>query len=183
MKRHSTRWKGWRTGRQKLGFVGVQIPSWDSRLFDLKLAAESQAYCDEVLGVLHAGGAGAHGAFNASAGPAGGQPPGLRFAAGGICSGGIGGRRKGAQAWAVQQLEWAAKASRNLGLTAHATFSGALAWPFFYPWPQRPAGLIRRGISGIGSAVAAHPQRFRRSRRGCLLRAASRRGPARWRNL
>jgi sugar phosphate isomerase/epimerase len=42
----------------------------------------------------------------------------------------------------VQQLRWAATASRNLGLTAHATFSGALAWPYFYPWPQRPAGLI-----------------------------------------
>ena len=34
-----------------LGFTGVQIPSWDKRLFDLKLAAESQGYCDEVLGV------------------------------------------------------------------------------------------------------------------------------------
>jgi sugar phosphate isomerase/epimerase len=22
------------------------------------------------------------------------------------------------------------------------TFSGALAWPFIYPWPQRPAGMI-----------------------------------------
>jgi sugar phosphate isomerase/epimerase len=49
---------------------------------------------------------------------------------------------KSRQEWAVQQLRWAAKASRNLGLTAHATFSGALAWPYFYPWPQRPAGLI-----------------------------------------
>ena len=28
-----------------LGFKGIQIPSWDKRLFDLKLAAESQAYC------------------------------------------------------------------------------------------------------------------------------------------
>ena len=35
-----------------LGFTGVQIPSWDGRLFDLKLAAESQGYCDEVLGVV-----------------------------------------------------------------------------------------------------------------------------------
>ena len=35
-----------------LGYRGVQIPTWDTRLFDLKLAAESQAYCDEVLGVL-----------------------------------------------------------------------------------------------------------------------------------
>jgi len=25
-----------------LGFKGIQIPSWDQRLFDLKLAAESQ---------------------------------------------------------------------------------------------------------------------------------------------
>ena len=36
----------------KLGFKGVQIPSWDNRLFDLKKAAESQTYCDEVKGVL-----------------------------------------------------------------------------------------------------------------------------------
>jgi sugar phosphate isomerase/epimerase len=29
-----------------------------------------------------------------------------------------------------------------MGLSAMATFSGALAWPYVYPWPQRPAGLI-----------------------------------------
>jgi len=45
------------------------------------------------------------------------------------------------QKWAVQQLKWAAKASQNLGLRSHVTFSGALMWPFVYPWPQRPAGL------------------------------------------
>jgi sugar phosphate isomerase/epimerase len=44
--------------------------------------------------------------------------------------------------WAVNQLRMAAKASRNLGLTAHATFSGALMWHMVYPWPQRPAGLV-----------------------------------------
>src|SRR5881392_3094456 len=36
----------------RLGFKGVQIPSWDRRLFDLEKAAESQTYCDEVRGVL-----------------------------------------------------------------------------------------------------------------------------------
>ena len=56
---------------------------------------------------------------------------------------------KDRQAWAVQQLTWAAKASQRLGLTAHATFSGALAWPFFYPWPQRPAGLIEEAFSEL----------------------------------
>ena len=58
---------------------------------------------------------------------------------------------KAQQAWAVQQLMWAAKASRNLGLNAHATFSGALAWPFFYPWPQRPAGLIDEAFKELGA--------------------------------
>ena len=40
----------------QLGFVGVQIPSWDRRLFDLKLAAESRDYCEEILGILDAAG-------------------------------------------------------------------------------------------------------------------------------
>jgi sugar phosphate isomerase/epimerase len=53
-------------------------------------------------------------------------------------------------AWAVQQLRWAAQASRSLGLSAHATFSGALAWPFFYPFPQRPAGLIDEAFAELG---------------------------------
>jgi sugar phosphate isomerase/epimerase len=51
--------------------------------------------------------------------------------------------------WAVEQLLLAAKASRNLGLTAHATFSGALAWPFVYPWPQRPAGLVEAAFDEL----------------------------------
>ena len=34
------------------GYAGVQIPSWDARLFDLERAAESQDYCDEVRGTL-----------------------------------------------------------------------------------------------------------------------------------
>ena len=35
-----------------LGFVGVQVPSWDGRLFDLEKASESKAYCDDVKGRL-----------------------------------------------------------------------------------------------------------------------------------
>ena len=34
-----------------LGYKGIQIPSWDGRLFDLNKASESQAYADEVKGV------------------------------------------------------------------------------------------------------------------------------------
>src|SRR5271165_396424 len=34
-----------------LGYKGVQIAAWDSRLVDLKKAAESKAYCDDLKGV------------------------------------------------------------------------------------------------------------------------------------
>ena len=134
--------KGMARWASDLGFAGVQIPSWDQRLFNLQLAAESPTYCDEVLGVLRDAGlaltelsthlqgqlVASHAAYDEML--AGFAPPGIAADA------------KARQAWAAQQLRWAATASRRLGLTAHATFSGALAWPFFYPWPQRPAGLI-----------------------------------------
>jgi sugar phosphate isomerase/epimerase len=47
-------------------------------------------------------------------------------------------------------LKYAAKASANLGLNAHATFSGALMWHTVYPWPQRPAGLVETGFTELG---------------------------------
>jgi sugar phosphate isomerase/epimerase len=44
-----------------------------------------------------------------------------------------------------------AEASKNLGLTNHVTFSGALAWPYVYPWPQRPAGLVETAFDELAS--------------------------------
>jgi hypothetical protein len=43
-----------------------------------------------------------------------------------LCSRNVHGKPKARQEWAVQQLKYAAKASNNLGLNAHATFSGSL---------------------------------------------------------
>ncbi|TAF51993.1 MAG: sugar phosphate isomerase/epimerase, partial [Sphingobacteriia bacterium] len=37
-----------------LGFVGVQIPTWESRLIDLQQCAESQTYADELKGKVKA---------------------------------------------------------------------------------------------------------------------------------
>jgi sugar phosphate isomerase/epimerase len=135
----------------KLGFKGIQIPTWDRRLFDLQKAAETEGYCEDMLGI--AGRAGiaitelsthlqgqlvaSHAAYDPLL--AGFAPPELA------------GDPKARQQWAVQQLLWAAKASEKLGLKAHATFSGALAWPFFYPFPQRPAGLIDEAFNELGA--------------------------------
>jgi sugar phosphate isomerase/epimerase len=57
---------------------------------------------------------------------------------------------KARQEWAVSQMLAGAKASKNLGLKASVTFSGALAFPYLYPWPQRPAGLIEEAFAELG---------------------------------
>ena len=44
-------WKSITTWAADCGYRGVQIPSWDARLFDLEKAAESSAYCDELKGI------------------------------------------------------------------------------------------------------------------------------------
>jgi sugar phosphate isomerase/epimerase len=36
-----------------LGFNGVQIPTWDPRCIDLKKAAESKTYADELKGIIN----------------------------------------------------------------------------------------------------------------------------------
>lgn len=133
-----------------LGYKGVQIPTWDARLFDLARAAESKTYCDDIAGMLATKGlvitelsthlqgqlVAVHPAydaqFDAFADETVRRNPAAR------------------QAWAVEQVKRAARASAHLGLAAHATFSGALAWPYLYPWPQRPAGLVEDAFAELG---------------------------------
>jgi sugar phosphate isomerase/epimerase len=38
---------------EALGYKAVQIPTWDSRCIDLKLAAESKTYADEIKGIVN----------------------------------------------------------------------------------------------------------------------------------
>ena len=126
----------------KKGYAGIQIPTWDRRLFDLQKAATSPAYCDEVKGTAAKHGLVVTELSTHLQGHLVASHPAYGAQLDGFAPPELAGNAKGKAEWATQQLRWAARASRNLGLTAHATFSGALAWPFFYPFPQRPAGLI-----------------------------------------
>ena len=130
-----------------LGFAGVQIPTWDARLFDLKQAAESDSYCDDILGVVGEAGLKVTELSTHLQGQLVASNPAYDAMLAGFAPDGLDPRAR--QEWAVQQLKWAAMASQKLGLTAHATFSGALAWPYFYPWPQRPAGLIDEAFAEL----------------------------------
>lgn len=125
-----------------LGYKGVQIPSWDERLFNLTLAAESQTYCDDVKGMLADKGLEITELSTHLQGQLVAVHPAFDAQFDGFAPAEVHGNPKARQEWAVQQVKNAAVASRRLGLTAHATFSGALAWPYFYPWPARPAGLV-----------------------------------------
>jgi sugar phosphate isomerase/epimerase len=132
-----------------LGYVGVQIPSWDLRLFDLDRAAESDAYCDEVRGVLRDAGLQITELSTHLQGQLVAVHPAYDAAFDGFAPEAMRGNPAARQAWAVDQLLKAARASRRLGLAAHATFSGALAWPYVYPWPQRPPGLIETAFDEL----------------------------------
>jgi len=134
-----------------LGFVGVQIPSWDQRLFDLERAAESKTYCDEVLGVLGDAGVAATELSTHLQGQLVAVHPAYDQVFDGFAAPQVRGNPEARQHWALEQLLMAAKASANLGLTDHVTFSGSLAWPYVYPWPQRPTGLIDAAFDELAS--------------------------------
>ena len=134
-----------------LGYKGVQIPSWDGRLFDLKRAAESKVYCDDVLGTLGRLGLQLTELSTHLQGQLVAVHPAYDLMFDGFAPEQMRGNPRARQAWAVEQLRLAARASANLGLKAHATFSGALAWPYVYPWPQRPAGLIEIAFGELAS--------------------------------
>ena len=132
-----------------LGFVGVQVPIGNANFIDVALAAQSQTYCDELMGRVAAHGiqitelsthlegqlVAVHAAydemFDGFAAPA------------------VRGNPEKRRHWAVEQVKLAARASRRLGLTEHATFSGSLLWPYMYPWAPRPTGLVKEGFAEL----------------------------------
>ena len=132
-----------------LGYKGVQIPSWDGRLFDLAKAASSKTYCDEIKGVAASHGLTITELSTHLQGQLVAVNPAYDEAFDAFAPAEVQGKPAERQKWAVQQLLNAARASQHLGLTAHATFSGALAWPFTYPWPQRAPGLIETAFAEL----------------------------------
>ncbi|ETX30578.1 sugar phosphate isomerase/epimerase family protein [Roseivivax isoporae] len=124
------------------GYEGVQVPSWDRRMIDLDRAAESRGYCEDWAGQAAEAGVAVTELSTHLQGQLVAVHPAYDEAFDGFADPSVRGNPAARQAWAVDQVEKAIRASANLGLTALPTFSGALAWPYVYPWPQRPAGLV-----------------------------------------
>lgn len=132
-----------------LGYKGVQIPTWENRLIDLEQAANSTTYCDELKGRVGAYGLTITELSTHLQGQLVAVHPAYDSLFDGFAPKEVHGNPSARTRWAIQQMEWAAKASRNLGLDAHVTFPGALLWPYVYPWPQRPAGLAETGFGEL----------------------------------
>ena len=132
-----------------LGYKGVQVPSWDVRLFDLERAATSQTYCDEWKGQAADNGIEVTELSTHLQGQLVAVHPAYDQSFDGFADPSVHGDPKARQIWAVDKVKKALDASANLGLSAQATFSGALAWPYVYPWPQRPAGLVEAAFDEL----------------------------------
>lgn len=132
-----------------LGYTGVQIPTWEKRLIDLQLAAESESYCEELKGKIKSYGLEITELSTHLQGQLVAVNPAYDAMFDNFAPTELHGNAKARTAWAVQQVKYGAKASQRLGLTAHGTFSGALLWHTFHPWPQRPPGLVDEGFTEL----------------------------------
>jgi sugar phosphate isomerase/epimerase len=130
-----------------LGYKGLQIPTWDRRVFDLGVAAGSQAYCDdyqvrladhglcvtELCAALHGQVLAMHPAYDRMFDAF--YPKGLRGAE--------------IAAWASARLREAIAASVRMGTKTIPVLSGGFAWHMAYPWPQRPPGIIEEAFAEL----------------------------------
>ncbi|MGF7159936.1 sugar phosphate isomerase/epimerase [Rhodoligotrophos appendicifer] len=133
-----------------LGYQGVQIPAWDGRLIDLKQASESKAYCEDLAATAAKHGLAITELSTHLQGQLVAVHPVYDELMDGFAAPEVRGNPKARQEWAVDQVKRAIRASKHLGITAHPTFSGALAWPFLYPFPQRPTGLVEAAFDELG---------------------------------
>jgi sugar phosphate isomerase/epimerase len=142
-------WDGITKWAAEAGYVGVQIPSWDGRLFDLARAAESRDYCDEIKGTAEANGVAVTELSTHLQGQLVAVHPAYDAGFDAFAAPAVRGNPKARQEWAVDQVLKSLAASRNMGLRASVTFSGSLAFPYLYPWPPRPSGLIETAFDEL----------------------------------
>lgn len=144
-------WDGITKWAADCGYKGVQVPSWDARFIDLAHAAASKDYCDTLVGQAADNGVAITELSTHLQGQLVAVNPAYDTAFDAFAAPEVRGNPAARQAWAVDQVKLALTASRHMGLTEMASFSGALAWPYVYPWPQRPAGLVEAAFDELAA--------------------------------
>ena len=142
-------WDGITRWAADCGYAGVQVPVWDARLVDLDRLASSQTYCDEWVGQARDNGVEVSDLSSHILGQLVAVHPAYDAWVDGFAAPEVRGKPKERTDWAVAQVRKALTASRNLGITQHVTFSGGFGWPFLYPFPQRPQGMVETGFEEL----------------------------------
>ncbi len=132
-----------------LGYQALQIPCNHPAIFDVQRAASSQSYCAEVTELLNRYGLHISELSTHLEGQLIAVHPAHDAAFDNFAPASVRGNRQARTAWAIEQVKHAAAASKNLGLSAHATFSGSLAWPYVYPWPPYNPQLLDEAFAEL----------------------------------
>lgn len=144
-------WDGVTRWAAECGYKGVQVPVWDTRLVDLDRLATSKDYCDEWAGQARENGVEVSDLSTHVLGQLVAVHPAYDSWVDGFAAPEVQGKPRERAAWAAEQVKKALTASRNLGIEQHVTFSGGLCWPFVYPFPQRPQGLVETAFDELAA--------------------------------
>lgn len=130
-----------------LGYKGLQIPTWDTRVFDLNAAAKSKDYCEQYKGVLHENGLEMIELASYLQGQVMAIHPAYEMLCQSFYPAGL--KDKERVQWATQELQKTTRASKHFGTATISVLSGGLAWPYMYPWPQRSDELIDEAFNEL----------------------------------
>ncbi|WP_299911007.1 sugar phosphate isomerase/epimerase [uncultured Paracoccus sp.] len=144
-------WDGITRWAADCGYLGVQLPTLDPRFLDLELAESSATYRDEFLGVARQNGVEVTELSTHLQGQLVAVHPAYDAGFDAFAPAAIRGNPKARQDWAVAQVARAIRVSRLLGLDRMVSFSGSLAWPYLYPWPQRAPGMVETAFDTLAA--------------------------------
>ena len=130
-----------------LGYKGLQIPTWDKRVFDLEQAAASQAYCDDYREQLGESGLCVTELCGALQGQVLALHPAYERMFDAFYPSGLSGTA--VTEWATARLRDVIAAASRLATKTIPVLSGGFAWQMAYPWPQRPPGIIEEAFAEL----------------------------------
>ena len=134
---------------KNLGYKAIQIPTWDSRVFDLETAGKSKTYCDEIKGIVSDNGLEISELSTHLQGQLIATHPSYDIMFDSFAPKNLHGKVGERTKWAKSQMISAINASSFLEIKPMASFSGSLMFHTMYPWPQRPSGLVDSGFKEL----------------------------------
>lgn len=150
-------WKkpGWTTLEEcartaaSLGYKGLQGFLWGGGPIDVELAAQSTTYCEDIQATATGAGCSiVELADHCDSQLVSCSPTYARLHAWPAPEA-IRRDRKAVKEWAQERAKNVVRATRNFGFDRVAMFSGTYLFPFLYPWPQRPQGLVEAGFNAL----------------------------------